>query len=378
MNGLALKGLVWGHRRATGPMDALAREAAGELGIDLVWTVRPLSGFESDLSADTLAPFDLVIWDHPFCGLVARERLFLPLGELVPGLEDAAFVGASLASYRMNAHVWALPVDAATQTAIYRPDLLAEPPADWDGVLALGAREARAGRALGLAAKSPHGFLVLAAIAANLGAPLGAAGREAPFDPAVLDEAAGRLAALWPLCDPRGTDWNAIDLHERMARGDALAYAPLAYAYFTYAEDDMAHPLRFAPFAGAGPVAHAGTVLGGAGLGIVASSRHLEEAVAVLSLVADGAGQRALVVPHHGQPAHRAAWEDPAADARTGGAFSATRATIEAASMRPRFPGYIPFQDAAGHATAAFLAGEITRPALAEALAAAWRARQPG
>jgi len=44
-----------------------------------------------------------------------------------------------------------------------------------------------------------------------------------------------------------------------------------------------------------------------------------------------------------GQSADRRAWLDPGADQRAG-LYSATRRTVEAAWVRPRFAGYLEFQ----------------------------------
>ena len=57
-----------------------------------------------------------------------------------------------------------------------------------------------------------------------------------------------------------------------------------------------------------------------------------------------------------------------------GGAFAATRLSLERASMRPRHDGYIGFQHAAGRETENLLRGEIASDAFADRLEAAWRA----
>ena len=375
MSEAVLKGLNWGHRRATGPMDAAAR-AFHARGLGRVeWDVQALSGFESALDAALADRYDLIVFDHPFCGLVVEKRLFQPLGTVVDPEDDAAYVGASLASYRYDGHLWALPVDAASQVAIYRPDLLDEPlPADWSQVVALGARARATGRRLALAALNPHGFLVLAAFCANLGGamPVEEPG-DRPFEPDVLREAIARLRELVSLCDPDGIRWNAIDLHEAMAQRDDLVYCPAAFGYLTYAEADRERPLRFADFVSPrGPVG-SGAILGGTGLGITHRCADIDAARAFVRLLADPAEHAALIAHHHGQPAMVAAWEDPAAGAVMGDAFAATRASLERASLRPRFIGYIGFQHAAGREVEALLTGDIKEAAFCERLEKAWR-----
>lgn len=374
MSPAVLRGLNWGHRRATAPLAAAAARFEATGGGRVEWSVQPLSGFESGLGPDLAERYDLIVFDHPFCGAVAEQGLFRPLEAQFPELLDADFVGASLASYRYGGHLWALPVDGATQTALYRPDLLdAPPPANWDEVIALGTEVRRHGRWLGLAALNPHGFLALAALAANLGSPLPTDGlADRPFDPAILRDALVLLRALWPLCHPDGLACNAIDLHEAMSARDDIVYAPIAYAYLTYAEADRARPLRFADFPGPHAPHCAGSILGGTGLGITRGCRDVPMAERFVRLLADGQDQIDLVAAHHGQPGRREAWNDAASDARMGGAFSATRASMEAASMRPRFPGYIAFQHRCGDLVAAHLAGTLDQAALVRGLEQAW------
>ena len=55
--------------------------------------------------------------------------------------------------------------------------------------------------------------------------------------------------------------------------------------------------------------------------------------------------QTVLVPGHAGQPAVRAAWDDPDLDATWGGYYSSTRASLEAAHVRPRVNGWIALQE---------------------------------
>jgi multiple sugar transport system substrate-binding protein len=155
---VTLRGLSWGHRRATGPTDAIARAARERLSIEVEWEVQSLAGFEHGLGDALADRYDLIVFDHPFCGSVAACRLMHPLDTVLADLRDEDFVGRSLDSYRYAGHLWALPVDGATQCAVYRPDLIQGDglPTDWDAVVRLGERLRREGRWLGLATLAPH------------------------------------------------------------------------------------------------------------------------------------------------------------------------------------------------------------------------------
>ena len=65
---------------------------------------------------------------------------------------------------------------------------------------------------------------------------------------------------------------------------------------------------------------------------------------------------------HEGQPSARAAWSDPALDASSGGFYSGTLRTTEAAWVRPRFPGYIEFQSRGSELIRDGLAERAPRP----------------
>ena len=75
-----------------------------------------------------LAAYDLVVFDHPFIGDIARGRLMVPFDDYLSGDQRSFFeadsVGSSWQSYARDGHQWALPIDAACQVASYRPDLM--------------------------------------------------------------------------------------------------------------------------------------------------------------------------------------------------------------------------------------------------------------
>jgi multiple sugar transport system substrate-binding protein len=55
-----------------------------------------------------------------------------------------------------------------------------------------------------------------------------------------------------------------------------------------------------------------------------------------------------LYVENGGQPGHRSAWLDDTANARTNNFFRDTLITLDNAYLRPRFDGYLHFQDHGG------------------------------
>ncbi|MET3898025.1 multiple sugar transport system substrate-binding protein [Devosia sp. UYZn731] len=372
-----LKGLSWGHRRATGPLQPLVeRFCQDNTDIAVEWTVRPLSDFEHQGLAAVAEQFDLIIYDHPFSGDVVASGAFVPLDRNLAGLnpsDDRHFAGASLTSYRYADAVWGAPIDGATQHALYRGDLMADRPlpVSWDDVLNLGRMLRKDGLFLGMACETPHAVLTIAALMANAGKPWSTDPKQ-PFriDRVGLGEALELVTAALEFCPPEAIGWNSIDLHDQMVARDDVVYAPCVYGYATYGEADMRKRLSFAPFPGTTAPHQAGTAIGGTAVGL---SRHCKDPTAALRFIAfllSDVAQREIIAAHHGQPAIAAAWDDAVTDARFNGFFSAIRSTIDTAWIRPRLQGYPNFQKEAGIVVRRVLAREIATEAGLDAIMA--------
>ena len=350
---IRLRGLTWDHRRAIDPMIVAAKafiEQRPDVGI--TWDVQPLSGFEFRPIDEIVRDYDLLVFDHPHVGHAAEADLLRPLDHLLP---RDAFIGPSLATYRWRERLWAVPIDAACQTACYRPDLLPEGlPATWAEMMAMAGR-----RRLACGLKGVHAFMSFLTLAANLGDPC------APEKARPLvrrDTAATVLVMLRELaaaCPPEALDWNSIALQDAMCARDDLAYCPFVYGFATYAEADRVPQLAYADILDAGGRGPVGSTTGGAGLGVSAKTLEADAAEAFAAFMAEGATQCGIIARCHGQPAHRDAWCNPEIDARFGGFFAATRRTIEASAIRPRYAGYMTLQAAAGPLIEGHLRGEI-------------------
>jgi multiple sugar transport system substrate-binding protein len=367
-----LLGITWAHRRAVEPLTGTLpdfRRDHSEIKID--WHVRSLHGFEFQSVPELAARYDLIILDHPFCGDIAASRCLLPQDYLDGG--DALFVGPSLESYRYEGSIWALPVDAASQVSVSRPDLLARldrpAPETWDEVFSLGERARAGGLRLAIGLQGVHALMTFFFLCANLGRPCATEPGSPFLDRPAAREALQAMRALLAYCPAACLDWNSIDLHEALASRDDCVYCPVVYCYATYAEGDQRHPLRFGDLPGLAGRSPAGSAIGGTGLGISARCRHPEAALAYSRYLSSAEVQMAFA-DHHGQPARAEAWGDPAVDRRFGGTFSGTRRSIEAAWIRPRYPGYLSVQAAGGDLVEAHLRGDIAETVLLEQLEA--------
>ena len=353
-----LQGMTWDHPRGYECVVAASAEYARTTGIEIRWEKHPLRAFEEAPIEQLAAHNDLLIMDHPHIPQAAEAGAFAPLDG--HGHDDALAelasqsVGISHATYAYGGHQYGLATDAAAQVAVHRPDLIADPPRDWDGVLELAAE----GRVI-WPSNAVHALSSLVTLTANAGAP-------PTSEPGVfLDEEAARGALdlmhrLAELVPHENLSQNPIDAAEMLATSDTHAYAPLSYGYVNYSQSGFrAHRLRHIDIpAGASGVA--GSQLGGAGIAVSASARDLDAARAFAIWLASSEVQRGVYYDHGGQPGYAPAWDDDRWNADSLDFFRGTRATLEGASVRPRFRGWPEFQNRASVWTKQALRREIT------------------
>jgi multiple sugar transport system substrate-binding protein len=344
-----LRAIGWDHPRCVRPMRACADAWREERGIDVVWNFRSLEAFGDQPLEQVARHYDLLVIDHPFCGTAAASGCLAALDELVDAETlstlAADAVGPSHMSYSFAGHQWAFATDSACQVAAFRPDLLGAPfSATWGDVLELA--RSRPGR-VAMPLAPAHAISSFLSLCANNGA-VPVTG-ESLVDEETGVQAVSLLTELASLGPAQAIAWEPPDVLALLTSSDELDCVPLTYGFVTYSRtEEVAHPCRFTdiPSAGGGPV---GAVLGGAGLAVSSTSRYLEEAAAFAAWASGEEAQRALVTPAGGQPGNRSAWLDPELDARAGGFFSRTLATIEASWVRPREDWWPAFQREAGH-----------------------------
>jgi multiple sugar transport system substrate-binding protein len=370
------RGLTWDHPRG---YNALAAAAATRTDGELGWDKQPLEGFEAHPIADLCARYDLVVLDHPHVGEAVAAGCLQPLEDHFGADEiaalDAESIGPSLASYRYEGKHWALPLDAATQVMARRADLAGQAPRTWDDVLALSER-----CPVALSLAGPHSALSFQSIAAALGE------RCATDDPEIFVSAATGaraldiMAALAARSPASVRDLNPIGILAHMAAHDDVALCPLIYGYVNYAApaNASAKPLAFTDAPRGSPVGEPGSTLGGTGIGISVRCAMTPTLLAHLRWLMSDDAQRGFIPAHEGQPSRRAAWHDPAVNARWGNFYRNTAATLEAAYVRPRHDGAIAFQTEAAALIRDGLAAGTPHAALLDRLQAAYaRSRKP-
>ncbi|HEU4901535.1 MAG TPA: carbohydrate ABC transporter substrate-binding protein, partial [Flavisolibacter sp.] len=97
------------------------------------------------------------------------------------------------------------------------------------------------------------------------------------------------------------------------------------------------------------------TTIGGTGLAVSAYSHHKELALRFSKEMVSPECQATFYVQHGGQPGHLSAWKDEAANQLCHNYFSNVLPAMERGYIRPRYNGYLHFQDAAGDPIRRFL-----------------------
>ncbi|WP_426128796.1 extracellular solute-binding protein [Pararhizobium sp. PWRC1-1] len=345
---ITLKGMTWNHPRGYDPMVACSHRWFDEAGVRVEWEKRSLQDFETFPVEELARQFDLIVIDHPHVGQITHEKCLLPLDiagrESERGALAAASVGQSFSSYTWQGRQWAFPIDAATQVQAWRPDLQAAPTANWAEVLEL----ARSGKVL-IPLRPPHSLMSFYTLCGNLGRPCAVEGPGELIDIGTGAQVFEMLREIAALIDPACFEMDPIAVLERMAAPETKAVvSPLIYGYVSYSVKDFRPGvLRFGDIPPAGKSGPVGSALGGTGIAVSAFSKNPDAAINFAYWIASGEVQKADYATGGGQPGHAHAWEDAVVNVATADFYRATRATLDAAWVRPRHDGYMSFQQAA-------------------------------
>ena len=369
-----LRGMTWDHSRGYDPMVATSvRYAETHPGVEILWEKRSLQAFADRPIGEMAAAYDLMVIDHPHVGEVAGSGQLVAFDTLGREADLQALaeqsVGASHPSYNFDGHQWGLAIDAATPVASFRSDLLEEAPARWDTVMDL----------------AEQGKVALAMIPINTLMTFFGLAKNQDFDIAIdperlmhRAEAAGALDLLCELAakvDARCLDLDPIGVLEWMGRTmDAPAYCPLGYGYTNYSRDGYCRfPITFADAPGIGGNGPRGTVIGGTGIAISSQCAHIDVAADYAFWIAGASCQQGLFFESGGQPGNAVAWEADATNAVCRNFFRNTRETLETSWLRPRYDGYMGFQERGGDILHACLRGDLGQSETLDQLDAAYR-----
>jgi multiple sugar transport system substrate-binding protein len=347
---ILLRGLAWDHKRCWGPLEAsIEPYCETRPGLRIEWDRRSLWEFGEGRLDGPAAEYDLIIYDHPFVGEAARDGMMIDLSTLLTDEQIQTFeadsLGPSWRSYRYGGGIWALPIDAASQVASYRPDLLARytdaAPRSFDEVIALDQEIRKGGQFIAWPSVPTDVMCTVLTVAAGLDH---SPGGNAVFLTAMeLSETLDALRLLRSVAHPDSATWNPIACFDHMSTADDVVYVPYAFGYVNYTSSDSGKPLAFTDIPGMDGRDGDGALLGGAGIGISARSANISAAFDYAMTLCSPDYQSGAYVRDGGQPGSLSAWSNPQADATVHGFFSATRRTLENAYLRPNSPGFMRF-----------------------------------
>lgn len=351
MGTIVLKGITWGHSRGITPLLAYSQRFS-ELypGVEVVWKKRTLQEFADYPIEKLTGEYDLLIIDHPWIGRASATGCVLPLGEYLSlayldnQLKNST--GASHLSYFYEGRQWALAIDAATPAASYREDLFktnhAALPHDWSDLIYLTKKGKVAAPAI------PIDLLM------NFYTFCIAHGKE-PFtnNEEVIDRETGLQAIdtmkqFYSLLDKKLFSCNPITVAELMTKTDDYWYCPFAYGYSNYSRDGYAENVlcytNLIEFNGK----RLRSTIGGTGISVSSFSNHKEWAVKFAEEICSEKIQSTFYVQHGGQPGHKSAWLNDDANHLCKDFFKNVLPAMENGYLRPRYNGYLYFQDHAG------------------------------
>jgi multiple sugar transport system substrate-binding protein len=376
---IELKGMTWDHSRGFDPMVATA-QAFQKLhpDIQITWQKRSLKEF-GDFPIEKLAEtFDLLVIDHPFMGTAAHTGCLIPLDEHIEAefLLDQAnhSVGKSHISYNYNDHQWALAIDAAAQVSAYRADLLEQAgeklPETWDEVLSLARRtHDRDTYRIAIPVCPIDSLMSFFSICASTGE-VPCQAEDIVVSRQVGEYALAVLQELVSLIDPICLSSNPIQIFDMMGQTDDILYCPLLFGYSNYGRQGYRENLiafTNVPKQLDSDVSKGG-ILGGTGFAISYICKHIDLACEYGKLVASSDVQTGLYFDSGGQPGHRSAWLSNDTNSASNQFFKNTLETLDHAYLRPRYHGFMEFQDRGWNMTHSFLKGDLESTRLLDML----------
>jgi len=353
---VTLRGLTWDHSRGYAPLVRGANEYESQHPqVKIHWDRRTLRDFGEAPIEQYVERYDLIIVDHPFVGFAAAHNVLLDLSSWLVEADRKCFaedsVGPSWDSYCYRGGLWAFPIDAATQVASYRPDLLSQLSSDPPRTLASLTQLARNARKVGKFIIVPacpiDAISLFFTVTSSIGHPISEDAD--PFVEPVVGRAVLQLLhELIAVAHPRSVEWNPIQVYDFMVSSSEAIYCPYGFGYSNYSREGVPTKLKFTNAPTAAERGRAGTMLGGAGVAVSSASRYREHAVTYAKWLVSKRHQAGTYFREGGQPASLAAWTDPEVNAASSDFFRDTLLTMESAYVRPRFDGFVRFFESAG------------------------------
>ena len=358
-----IRGMTWDHPRGYDPMAASAESFHQQNPeVKIIWEKRSLQAF-ADRPIELMAfDYDLMVIDHPHVGEASRKNLIYELNEAegfkveLDNLKRAS-VGLSHQSYNYNNNQYALAIDAAAPVSAYRSDLIENIPSTFEEIIKLAEKSK-----VMWPIKPVDAISSFNTIAANIGSQINK--NHGSF----IDISTGKsilemMKSLADLVPKNCLSMNPIETLDYMSSNNDIIYCPLLYGYSNYSRKGFRNSLiNFTniPSFNENKNNCSGSQIGGTGLAISKNTKYLETALRYTFWVASELCQKDIYYKSGGQPGHLNAWQDENINHDCKNFFKNTLDTLEKSWLRPRYDGYMYYQDIAGTLVNNFLKEETS------------------
>lgn len=371
-----LKGIAWNHTRGFTSVVATAQRFE-ELNPDvrISWEKRSLQAFADTSLGELTANYDLLIMDNPHVSIAARDKVLLPFDDYLNAdfIKELAenSVGKSHASYNLKGKQWTLATDAATPIATWREDLVQQQniqiPKTWDELLELTKIGKVAFASIPIDTLMHH-YMMCIALGGNV---FESKTEVAPRS--IMIEAIKMYKELVDLAPAYCLEMNPIKIYERMTQTNDIVYSPFNYGYSNYSKKNYADHILKA----GGLVTINGkrlrSTLGGAGIAVSSKTKQAKIAMKYAKFTALEKTQSGLYFEFGGQPGHRKAWLSEEVNSQCKNFFKNTLQTLDEATMRPQYYGYMHFQDEASLVIHEAISGKTSIEATVDKMNAIYR-----
>ncbi|ACP34827.1 extracellular solute-binding protein family 1 [Sulfolobus islandicus L.S.2.15] len=354
---IKLYGITWDDPRG---YDSLVYISQKYKDFSIQWDKRSLYDF-TVYPLDKLAKsYDLVVVDYPSAGDIAESKMYVPIDEVLSKKElefiQRISIGKTYESYLYNGHLWALPIDAATQVSAYREDIFRKlslrVPKTWRQVIKLKCK-------IGMPLSPIHAHSSFITMCANYF-----------LDPFFIKLNQYDMKKIYTIldimkfisdkCGELCLKSDPIKLLNYMAEGEEICYIPLTYGYYNYSRDNYRkNVINYANIPSFTKIPY-GSTLGGAGLAISTRNKYIEETINFIKWLYEFDVQK-MYWQHYGQPADIRIWINEELNRATRNSYINTIYTISLSYVRPNFPGFVKLHEESGKILVDFLMGRINR-----------------
>ena len=359
---IELKGIAWDHPRGFDPMVETANLfQKTNPDIQIKWDKRPLQAFADRPIEEMAFDYDFMVIDHPHVGEASRKNLIYELNhnkkyenELL--LLEKNSVGLSHQSYNFNGNQYALAIDAAAPVSAYREDLIDSPPKTFDETIKLAEKSK-----VIWPIKPVDSISCFNSIAANFDNPINVF-PEKFVDRSLAIDILKMMKKLSELVPKDCLFMNPINVLDIMSESDEFYFCPQLYGYSNYSREGFRKSIvNFGNMISFNEDKNncKGSQLGGTGLAISKTTKHLDIALDYSFWVASEVCQTDTFYKSGGQPGHLKAWQSEDVNNNSNNFFINTLNTLQKSWLRPRYDGYMYFQDKAGTLINNFLKEEI-------------------